>query len=101
MTNKVILTLLATLSLSAQASIKEDAVIELGESLVQSLLEAKLEMACETHINHKGEISLNVNQKCIETTNALRSALAQEPTAYELVERVDSFMDSNDIPVSE
>jgi len=92
--------ILATFSLSAQASFQEEMVIELGHSLAQGLLEAKLEVACETRINHQGEVTLNVNQECIAMINELRSTLEQEPSANDLVNRVDSFMDSNSIPLT-
>ncbi|EJG1066070.1 hypothetical protein OH457_12405 [Vibrio sp. 2art] len=92
--------ILATLSLQAQATIQEEMVIELGHSIAQSLLDAKLELACDSNINNRGEITLKVNQECVSTINKLRSKLEIEPTPVDLVKQVDSFMDSNSIPLT-
>ncbi|MCV5341211.1 hypothetical protein OFC87_30225, partial [Escherichia coli] len=76
---QLVATILAALSLQAQATTQEEMVIELGHSIALSLLDAKLELACDSNINNLGEITLKVNQECVSTINKLRSTLETEP----------------------
>ncbi|NOI07010.1 hypothetical protein [Vibrio anguillarum] len=83
---------------SANATTTEIVAKEFGLAMVDSLVELQLQTACGTHISNTGKQIVTVDSDCISNVNELLKTLEAEPSATDLVSKVSSFMDANNIP---
>ncbi|EMG1420554.1 hypothetical protein [Vibrio cincinnatiensis] len=96
---KIIITIGLTLVASiTNATMTETVAREFFLATLDSLVELQLQTACETHISNTGKQVVTVNSDCISNVNELLKTLESEPSATDLVSKVRTFMDDNNIP---
>ncbi len=96
---KLIITMGLTFAASSvNATVTEAAAKEFSLAMVDSLVELQLQTACETHISNTGKQVITVDSDCISNMNELLKTLETEPSATDLVSKVSTFMDANNIP---
>ncbi|MCS0096651.1 MULTISPECIES: hypothetical protein [Vibrio] len=96
---KLIITMGLTLfASSTNAATTETVAKEFGLAMIDSLVEIQLQTACGTHISNTGKQIVTVDEKCISNINELLNTLETEPSASDLVTKVNAFMDANNIP---
>ncbi|EMY6611174.1 hypothetical protein ABCL16_003430 [Vibrio parahaemolyticus] len=94
----VIIMSLMSVASSANATTTETVAKEFGLAMVDSLVELQLQTACGTHISNTGKQIVTVDSDCISDVNKLLKTLEAEPSATDLVNKVSTFMDANNIP---
>lgn len=96
---KLVITMsLMLVASSANATTTETVAKEFGLAMVDSLVELQLQTACGTHISNTGKQIVTVDSDCISNVNKLLKTLEAEPSATDLVNKVSTFMNANNIP---